>query len=199
MKKEKIELFTAYSIIYGFHNRDNVCFSWFRQNRKRPIFTEGKSSREGGGKSRTYLDRLFTGAEIVKLREYLHQAHDTDLFVQKVSLPVKETALDTIPEGESPLTHGTGFYMLSKETGYSLPFSVWAYYDLTDSPLTHQARERQEERRAGVIFLRRALEKLGGPPGIDEEDLDAVVAELYEDSGFQVTFSAGRRMTGDKQ
>lgn len=176
--------YTAYSIIYGFHDRDNICFTWYVRNRSS---IAGPSPGKG---SPNHDDRLFTREELDILRDYLARHHETELFVQKQEPPFSGTDLDRIPEGETPVEAGTGFYMLSEEEQYDLPFEVRAYYDLNGCPLTHDARARQEERRHGVSFIRKALQCLDIHPGTGDAAIDAVVERLYDEFGYKVEMTA---------
>ncbi len=180
MTKDDTELYTAYSIIYNFHDRDNICFTWHVRERKTRTGLFSKGNDAGCD------ERLFTREELGALKAYLAEHHETELFIQKQEPPYSGTDLDKIPGDESLLEAGTGFYMLSEEKEYGLPFKVWAYYDLNGCPLTHDARARQEERRQGVSFVLKALEGLNVDPFPDNAAVDAVVKALYEESGYKV-------------
>lgn len=190
-----VKLYTAYSVVNNYRGRNHVTFLWYCQQRPAAVVTyseaiadfDGLAARGQRVVAERYLDSLFTDEEIQTLRAYLAAEHGTELFAQRVDLPLTWDRCRHWPQDDVPQEEGTGLYMLSREERYDLPFVVWARYDLRDCPLTTEAECEMQRRVAGVTFLQQALALLGVGAGIDERRLDRAVAQLYASQGFSVT------------
>jgi hypothetical protein len=194
------KLYSAYSVVNDFHDRDNVNFVWFVRSRQTPLpdtaalvkrFDDIKAASQ-----RRLLDRrvqsLFSESEVKALQRYLAKTHDAELFVRKIDLPLKDKDLPALfPMEKESIVADTGLYLLAQEKSYALPFEVWAFYDLRQCPFTAEAQARQKARLAGVRFMRAALRRMNLDQGISDQQIDAAVAPLFESHGFNVTQQGG--------
>jgi hypothetical protein len=194
------KLYSAYSVVNDFHDRDNVNFIWFVRNRKTPL-AETKSLIDHFedvkiASQRRLLERrvqaLFNQQEIKALQRYLAKTHDTELFIRKIDLPLKAKEMPALfPMDKEAVVAGTGLYLLAEEKTYALPFETWAYYDLRECPLTAEAQAKRNARLTGVRFVRAALDGLKIGRELTDEQIDAAVAPLFEQLGFEVTQAGG--------
>jgi len=113
----------------------SVTINWFVVDRKIPPVpyeTSIKSYRPNSkdpGKYRYpegFIDECFTYQETNALTEYLKR-YPGECKISEVELPIEPNLA-----GNGALAIGglEGFYMLSKDENYNLPFKVWGYYDL---------------------------------------------------------------------
>jgi hypothetical protein len=123
------KLFTAESIVRVYRGYRNVRFYWFVEEREE---SESPDIPPELCMNREVIDELFTEEEIKLLEEYLNRVHDLKMEIHEIDLPIPP---DGIPRGE--LAEGDsdtdGYYYLSQELGYDLPFAVSAYYNLEDT------------------------------------------------------------------
>lgn len=194
MPPQDIKLYSAYSVVNDFRNRDNVTFIWFVKRRTHPVATYKEYLKGYGNQTnealqdamQRQLDALFLEKELAQLKQYLSEFHDTELFSRTVALPLDKKNYQPLPEGERPQEAGAGIYRLSQEGDYKLSFDVWGFYNLRGSPLTALAKVAQTTRQPGVRFLKTALKELDIDPLPPDELLDDLVRYLYT-SGFSVS------------
>jgi hypothetical protein len=115
----------------------NVPFTFFCHKHAQPLnFKELITDYNGPGYGETYDYRLtvveecFLESEIPAVREFL-AADSVDFRVEELPLPYAEK--NTMGVSAIPVGGHNDFLMLNKREGYSLPFEIWAYYDVRGS------------------------------------------------------------------
>jgi hypothetical protein len=179
-------LFKAYSVSDLMRDEriyHNVRFNWYRLERDRPmapyrdlIADYDKLDEMTRHTLEADVNRYLTEEEIRALQDYLMGQYNLPVFVNEVSLPVKEVGC--FQSRRNVLVYD--FLELSEEEGYFLPFKVWGYYSLTHC-LSSPSLEK------GMYFLHRALEYMGMDNAVENARLKAVVKSIYEDEGLYVT------------
>lgn len=195
MSTESPKLYSAYSVVNNFHDRDDVNFKWFAPKRKQPAYAYGEliehhaqmPDNEDRQLLQQYVDELLTEKEVLELKAYLLEHHDTELFIQRVDMPITKKFRNAAPFSNRTVGGAKGYYLLAKEKTYDLPFTAWAFYDLTGCPLTIGARKQIKLREPGVRFLGHALAALQLKKMPEASQLDALVKHLYARHGFSVT------------
>jgi hypothetical protein len=99
------------------------------------------------------VDERFTRYEADQLAEYLRTAHDTDVEIAEVSVPINVGYLDSegrwityMPVGAIPVGGDCDFYTLSKHDDYSLPFKAWGYYRIDfEDRITREETENMRQ------------------------------------------------------
>ena len=77
---------------------------------------------------------MFTESELALLKSYLIREHSWPVLDGSVPLPfypfreVTSSKRIVTPYSLQPETDNSGFYGLSEEANYDLPFQVWGYY-----------------------------------------------------------------------
>lgn len=193
-------LYRAHSILDNFCGCDDVRIDWFVRDRQAPPapYEEvianyhelgvGESSPERcfeRGYTQACIDELFTAAEIEELRAYLAEAHETELFVEEVELPIEGPM---VPTGGLSIAGMTGSIPLVTEAGYNLSIRVWGYYDLRlcwETVSTPPAK-----RQLGGQFVACVLREAEGrewaewPPSAEE--LEEIAESIYDSEGLFV-------------
>jgi len=133
-------LYRAYSFVDNHPDLGNVCFAWFYHLRGKPIapykdLIEGYADLDEAKKTRAQrqVDELFTGEEAEVLTAYLEKEHGMDSFLIERFVPIRLEDMDHSKILRSKNCTPGAIYMFSQEPGYSLPFEVWAYYQLRES------------------------------------------------------------------
>ncbi|MGH7889775.1 MAG: hypothetical protein ACRENF_04415, partial [Thermodesulfobacteriota bacterium] len=133
-------LFRVTSKVDNFSYRDRVYDSvevcWFVVHRENPVFSSDEvitELRELGKEVENLrpifennIKELFTCGEACALKEYLFTVRKHKCEIKRANLFLESYTLgyaDTLPE------FGQGFYRLTQDDSYDLPFSVWGYYD----------------------------------------------------------------------
>jgi hypothetical protein len=131
-----VKLFGAYSLDidpkYGEYR-----IYWFYANSKEPLapYEDLIYGYEPKCHSEWAIDESFTKDEIELLREYLAKAHNSELHVQEVDLPIPNNILgygEIFGYWDINGEQIEGQIELSRDEGYSLPFEVSGYYNLQD-------------------------------------------------------------------
>lgn len=119
-------LYSASSYIRVSNKYKLKCY-WFYVERKLPIAPYEHIIKDYDPlkckDAETSVNEFFTGLEIEMLRNYIS---DLSLEVKEVDLPLPSNC---IPLSHSPSGGGEGYYLLSEQEDYNLPFKVWGYYD----------------------------------------------------------------------
>jgi len=195
MNGERMKLYSAYSVINEFRERNHVTFNWYCHRRDTPTvpyeisianYTALKTRGEHIALEKQ-ADALFTESEIQSLRSYLHEHHDTELFAEPANLPLGAEKRLAAAWEEMASAEGAGCYMLSMEEAYTLPIEVRACYDLKGCAPTETAAKQAQVRRPGVRFIQEVHQALGIKIALPEQRLDQVVAALYAARGFAVS------------
>ena len=108
-----------------------------------------KNSQEGTPEEA--VRELFTEGEAEALREYLLAVHNDDTAtLEEINLPLDDK--HTWPLGGLHIvTPGPcGFYMLSEEPRYNLPFKVWGFYDVRDCECIEEMAQRPAGQNGSV-------------------------------------------------
>ena len=142
-----IKLYWVNSTIEEFAGCKDVNFSWLVARRPWPVVpytkviegcTSDISPRSAANTGEPWgeeeyakaaVDELFTLEEAEMLKAYLKEAYgDESARITEVELPITDNRIGL---GFIPVGGPQGFYMLDQTDGYSLPFKVWGYYDLS--------------------------------------------------------------------
>lgn len=184
-----VKLFSAYSLIDGFKGHDCVRFNWIYLNRQLAVAPYEKlvSNFKGLNKNvRPYFEEcvkeFFTLDEINLLKSYL-LSRGTILYVKEEVLPITDVFIPISYRQMSP-REGRGFYDLSAEEDYAIPFKVWGYFDLRTSPLSMDLPKDSKER--GVLYVKEAIQSLLSQPDVDQSKLESLVESLYDNYGLHV-------------
>ncbi len=182
------KLFRATSKVDNFSYRDRIYDSvevcWFVVHRDTPPFSSEeviKELRELGKEVKNLrfmfennIKELFTYEEACALEEYLFRICKHKCEIKKADLFLESYTLgygDTLPE------FGQGFYRLTRDDRYDLPFLVWGYYDVSCAKdiswLTY-----------GTQFIEIALNKIG--VSVTDKDRLRVIIEELKDEGIFV-------------
>ncbi len=97
------------------------------------------------------LQELFTERELRQLQEYLLLVHDDrEALAEEVSLPLasKSFPLSGIPVGGS-----SGWYQLSRESEYALPFTVYGFFDVDDCEVLGRSEPEEASSLPPVLLL----------------------------------------------
>lgn len=186
--KKEIKLLSGYSIIDNFNGRDGVRLNWIHVGRKRPPAPYRRliSNYDSVDKRlvpyfEECVKELFTTDEAKALETYLKENHGILVKINEESLPVSGLFIP-LPYKEIPPASGRGFYDLSAEKGYNLPFKVWAYYDLRNCIPSLALQKDLKEK--GVLYLELALEALNCLSGIGRDELGKLVESIYDKHGL---------------
>jgi hypothetical protein len=206
-----IKLYTARTNVDHYRGCDNVSFNWFRLNRELPVapFEEVIQYYRGlADSARLYLEGyiqgLFTEAEVEELREYLVRLNGSSLEVHEEQFPI---ATNTMSYGSVSGRNLADFYMLDKEPGYNLSFSVWGYYDLRECLNSVQISE--SHLASGSKFIELLLARLdiaerdgtlqivlkdtpAEPPAVWHQVQEALARDIYEVDGLYVVQGLNR-------
>ena len=90
------------------------------------------ADREKYAYHESLVDELFTWSEANQLAEYLREAHDTDVDIAEVTVPIDGRYM---PISAIAVGGDCDFYMLSEHDDYTLPFKAWGYYRVDDDSL----------------------------------------------------------------
>jgi hypothetical protein len=137
-----IKLYLPYGNLRAFSGREQVTLHWFRTDRTEPvapypglILGYGQMSPEQQRSAERMVNELLTEEEYRALRDYLQTKKRADLRIGVLVAPVNalkpanELGLGLVrPFGAHVDGEGGGFYRLSEDPDYTLPFSVWGYY-----------------------------------------------------------------------
>ncbi len=133
---------------YGFHHRvaDSrlVIFHWFCVARETPfepiaamIMGYKTLTEDARARAEATVNEFFSEEEFHLLRSYLRERHGEDLRTTLLVAPVSAVKPDSStqigqgrPFAQCVPSEACGFYRLSEEKGYTLPFTVWGYYSL---------------------------------------------------------------------
>lgn len=129
-----INLFSCCSLI-RFNKQYKVQCYWLCVDRKQPVLpyqeliADYDPNKEGIEVAERGVNDSFTEQEIKLLESYLATKGIGLGVTKSKEFPVNS---DYVGLGDSPLGGGDGIIKLSEHEGYSLPFSVWGFYDSKD-------------------------------------------------------------------
>jgi hypothetical protein len=192
-----IQLFHATSV-FSRLCKDGVAFSdvvvkWFRTGQSTPPRPYEDLIENYTGLDRIrrfytehFIDELLTASEVDQLRRYLRQAGGPDfetadevdpLTVHPISLPVSDavTGYADLPRGGL-----ADYYLLANQPGYTLPFDIYGYFDLSTNV-------HEQDMDASVAYLHRALQCLGVDAGVSRQRIEQVAQKLYHRDRLFVT------------
>ncbi len=138
-----VKLYLPYGNLKGFTRHTAVTLHWFRKDRTEPVAPyetliqsyKQLTAPDQRLRAEQMVNEFFTEAEFHALRDYLQKKQGADLRTGVLVAPVNGVKYDS--EGRPGLLRpfarcvdgeGGGFYKLSEEPGYALPFTVWGYY-----------------------------------------------------------------------
>jgi hypothetical protein len=140
-----MKLFRVETLVAEYSGCRDVRFIWFKSgdDRTRRSYGEliegydamspAERDEQGIGYAEDYVDELFTEDEAGQLTDYLAREYTGYVTTtREVSLPLQENMMGV---GAIAVGGGDGFYTESSKPAYSLPFEVWAYYDLVECQL----------------------------------------------------------------
>ena len=117
----------------------DVPIGWFMQRRDGPPFPyreiiDGYSDLDERARlnAEMAVDELLTKGEVDALKAYLARQYDDDSFnAVEEPLPIpRERAASWLPTGAIPVGGPQDFLLIDENPSYSLPFSVWGYFDV---------------------------------------------------------------------
>jgi hypothetical protein len=137
-----IKLYLPYGNLRHFAGHEHVTLHWFRKDRPAPIGSYEdlilgykQMNPEQQRSSERMVDELFTEEEFHALRSFLQRKKNQDVRTGMLVPPVNsvkpgnELGLGLVrPFGDRIEGTEGGFYKLSDEPDYTLPFPVWGYY-----------------------------------------------------------------------
>ena len=180
-----LRLFKAYSLGNLTRNGKvyyDVRFNWYCLERAAPvapyqtlIADYDRLDEQFASALEKEVNRYFTGAEVLQLKDYLEERYGLALSTEEVPLPVKQIG-GFFEEGNQVIYD---YLELSDKEGYSLPFDVWGYYTIVGCLSTPELEN-------AVLFLHRALELLGIQMQLTSKDLESVAKSIYEKEGLIV-------------
>lgn len=143
---DEYKLYEAYSIVDRFYTDESRAkLHWFCWMREKPIGPYKRLIRdyEPRSYSEYAINEYFTECEIEQLREYLERAHDLSIHIEEIDLPISNNVMPYSAIGSFSMCKIyenniierkilEDYHMLSKETGYSLPFNVCGYYNFDE-------------------------------------------------------------------
>lgn len=131
------KLYHVDSTVPEYRGAESVVISWFYRDRLDPVvsyetaiesFWHAPLENAHALYPIHAVDEMFTFEEAGMLQDYLRSAYgDQSARITDALLPVPQNRMAT---GAIPVGGPQDFYMLDRTPGYSLPFSVWGYYDL---------------------------------------------------------------------
>lgn len=119
-----MRLYNVDSTVAEFDGYRDVNVRWFVNDREVPAvpYAEGiRDYRGDNAYSELALDELFALEEAEMLAAYLKAEYGTDVVITETALPLPA---ETAGLGALAVGGRTGFIMLNKTPGYSLPFEV---------------------------------------------------------------------------
>jgi hypothetical protein len=130
---QMIRLYRVKTVVEIYHGHRDVAFHWFACCRRRPLpYAELIAGYDEAddlvGYAELLLDELFDRAEAEALVAYLEREYrGGETTIEEVNLPI---ARNIMGYGAKAVGGNDDFFTLDKQAGYSLPFRVWAYYNL---------------------------------------------------------------------
>jgi hypothetical protein len=130
-----MKLYSVRTTVKEYSGCKDVVFNWFRHamaQGRRPyadLVKDYEPGRPDALYTEELIEELFTWDEARQLKDYLERHHgdEGETVIEQVPLPVENR---TMGYGCLSVGGDDDFYMLCKESEYSLPFKVWGYYDL---------------------------------------------------------------------
>ena len=134
-----MKLYRVTTIVKEFCDCKDVPLHWFRHDRgERRAYGELIENYDSSDDHAAYgegaIDELFTEIEATALKEYLDREHTDSgvTTIKEMHLPISNNLAGF---GAMAVGGGDGFYMLSTEPTYTLPFEARGYFDLVDREL----------------------------------------------------------------
>ena len=186
-----MDLYRAWSIVDGFRGHDQVRLNWFVIGREKPVAPYEQLIKDyDPDDAEIVYDHLvvkefLTLQELEELRQYIIQRHHTEVFAERIELPVKRGGLSyslIMMSGQDD------FIFLPEEKGYNLSVNILAHYDLKGCPsaaVTHTTDDAVEVENLELRFLRLCLQELG-VPFPDGEALARAAKKISENHGLTV-------------
>jgi hypothetical protein len=130
-----MKLYSVTTTVKEYSGCKNVVFNWLRRVMppgKRPyadLIKDYEPESPDALYAEARIEELFTWDEARQLKDYLERYHgdEGETVIKQVPLPVENR---TIAYGCLPSGGGNDFYMLWKESEYSLPFEIWGNFRL---------------------------------------------------------------------
>jgi hypothetical protein len=141
-----MDLYYVKTTVKEYRGCKDVRFKWFRCERTAPrpyaeLIENYDPSDRDVYYSQGCIDEMFELTEAQALKDYLDQNYGEDkgiTTIEKVELPIPNHMVGV---GAMAVGGGDDFHMLDKTPSYSLPFKVWAYYDLVGCELADGSGE----------------------------------------------------------
>ncbi len=164
-----MDLYRAWSVVDGFRGHDNVRLNWFVIGRGKPVAPYEQLIKDyDPDDAEIVYDHLvvkefLTLQELEELRQYITERHNTEVFAEKIELPVKRGGLSyslIMMSGQDD------FIFLPEEKGYNLSVNILAHYDLRGCPpavVSHLTEDANEAENLELCFLRLCLQELDIP------------------------------------
>ncbi|ADI02241.1 MAG TPA: hypothetical protein GXX39_00900 [Syntrophothermus lipocalidus] len=186
-----MDLYRAWSVVDGFRGHDRVRLNWFVIGREKPVapYEELIKDYDSDDAEIVYdhlvVKELLTLQELEELRQYITNTHNTEIFAEKVELPVRRGGLSyslVMMSGQDD------FIFLPEEAGYNLSVNILAHYDLKGCPPaanieTVEALEGLENWE--LRFLQLCLQELG-ILSFDEDALAEIAKKVSDSHGLAV-------------
>jgi hypothetical protein len=156
--KMTIELFSVQTVTAQYSGCREVTFNWFRnieRDEDRPsrpyaeLILDYDPNDEYAHYTEAAVDEFFTEEEATLLKQYLDENHGehSQTTISKYDLFPVTTNL--VGYCCNAVGGGDDFYLLDKETEYSLPFKAWGYFDLRGCELIDNPGETYR----GYLFV----------------------------------------------
>lgn len=181
-----VRLYKAWSIVDNFMGQDQVRLDWFVVGRTVPLGSYNEliqdydDDLEDSCYDQVLVNELFTDSEGEELRAYLDRAHQLDLQLEEVTLPVKRGGLSY---GLLLISGEKSFYTLADEEGYNLNLSILGHYD--GKGMTTSAALSDTDIDMGTSFLEKVFSHLNLIE-VDRSELVNLLRKIYSESGLHV-------------
>jgi hypothetical protein len=130
-----MKVYSVKTTVKEYHGCKNVVFNWLRHvmpQGKRPyadLIKDYEPESPDALYAEARIEELFTWDEARQLKDYLERHHgdEGETVIKQVPLPIENC---TMASSCLPVDGGNDFYMLWKESEYSLPFEIWGNFRL---------------------------------------------------------------------
>jgi len=199
--KEISKLYSGWSILHEFLNRDMVLVDWHKSNTewndvdyKQIVKDYDKMDESQKARARVFANEFFTRNEINRLRRILKEGFDTHLVVEESTLPIDfiepETGKEDIPYWCISYASNT-IRLYDYEVGHKLPFEVCGYFDIERA--LPSSKLPLEMRQNGKEYLEKALKVIMPTVKLPDDIPDDLIEALYNEEGLYVGWLPGRR------
>jgi hypothetical protein len=141
------KFYSPYGSLRLFEGHQSVALHYFVVDRKEPVAPYNEIvlgydhlPEEQKALSEVAIRELFTEGEFIAFRNYMEQGHGEDIRTGMLIAPVNilkpgnELGLGlTRPFSQHEESGASGFFRLSEQIDWKLPFRVWGFYTIPQS------------------------------------------------------------------